>query len=138
MKNFPAVIYFATVGFLLFIFISRPVSAQNLNAPDYLKQGLQLPESITQIFDLGKKISINLQGSGFIRDIVEKVQGNGNSSPSNIFSGVLSIWDRSNDWLQSNIGISLREIITAIGNLFIWILNFVIGLIQSALGYSSN
>jgi hypothetical protein len=48
-------------------------------------------------------------------------------------NGVQGVWDKSNAWLQSHVGLSLKQIINAIGKVIIWVLSFAVQVIQSVI-----
>lgn len=52
-----------------------------------------------------------------------------------IFSAIEKFLNAVNNWLYSNIGIYLFELLRLIGKFFIWILKFVIDLVQYGLSF---
>jgi hypothetical protein len=47
--------------------------------------------------------------------------------------GVQGVWDAANGWMEETLGISLGQIIKAVGNLIMWFLELMIGLIKGGL-----
>lgn len=57
------------------------------------------------------------------QDTIHKVQDAKN--------GVQSVWDTINDWLLKHVGLSLKQVINAIGTAIIWVLGFAVQVLQS-------
>ncbi len=73
------------------------------------------------IDNVDKNISDNISFDGTV--VTEKL--------SNM--GVQGVWDAANGWMEETLGISLGQIIKAIGNLIMWVLELMIGLIKGGL-----
>lgn len=73
------------------------------------------------IDNTGKNISDNISLDGSV--ISEKLSG----------LGISDIWNMANEWMEATIGISISQIVRAIGNFIIWALELMMKLLRGGL-----
>lgn len=55
------------------------------------------------------------------------------SNPQFLTDRLRELWDKTNDWFSSYVGVSLRDIIKVVVNIVIWIWELIIGLLRDLL-----
>lgn len=121
--------------FPIFIFVCvavlahpSPSAAQNQNI-GIENIEISIPQPIGDFIDSLRNINIdnswgNLSDISLDESVVsEKI------SEFNI----TDIWNQANDWMQATIGISISQIVRAIGNFIIWALELVVKLLRGGL-----
>lgn len=88
-----------------------------------------MPEAIQNIIDILQKIWQGIAGAGFFQTAYEWIK-NLSGDPGLILETLGRWFGKLNDWLVANAGVSLKEILKAFANLFIWLFKFILKIIQ--------
>lgn len=81
-----------------------------------------IPQPIKDFATKAQKTQIDLNQFPKLKSAIESVKG-AVGNPAEILRDPGSWWQRANDWLRSKVGLDLRQIVKAIGNLFLYILD---------------
>ena len=105
-----------------------------INIPFFsFAQGIRIeniPEPVTDLVDTFGGIKIDVGDQTFLERIFTGAK-DFISSPRTIFSDIEDLWNKINDWFESKICVSFRELIIALGNFFIWALELIIKLLRT-------
>ena len=116
-----------------FVFISVSANiagAQTIN----LKIGLEnLPQPITDIYNTFNKIQVRAEDNTFLNIISEKVRTI-SANPQGLVSDASNWWGRVNNWFSSHVGVTLKELVQGVANLFVWVFEWVVKLIKLGIG----
>lgn len=83
-----------------------------------------IPQSIKDFANKAQETQIDLNQFPKLKAAIQSVKGVvGN--PVDILRDSGSWWQRANDWLRSKVGFDLRQVIKAIGSLFLYILDIM-------------
>jgi len=88
-----------------------------------------MPEAIQNIIDILQKIWQGIIGAGFFQTAYNWAQ-NAIGDPGLILETAENWLKGLNDWLSANAGVSLKEILKAFANLFIWLFKSIMKIIQ--------
>lgn len=116
------ILFFAIAG-ILALFPLRAVFAEmtDISVPQPIGDFVESLKGIN-IDNINEKISDNISFGDSV--VAQKLSDAG---------GIQEIWDTANEWMRETIGISLGQIIGAIGNFIMWILELTIGLLKGGL-----
>lgn len=106
-------------GFLLlfsFVFAVKAETSLNLGIDQN-----NLPAPVQKFLEIFQRIKVNINFSNF--------------SPTNLLNSVKGLWEELNQWFESQIGISFKEIFLAFANLIIWMLELFIKLTRWATSF---
>jgi len=133
------VFIFSVIVVIVIIFWQPQVFAQNfITDQNQLTPPVNnlIPQPFKDLFQTFGKININISRIPVLNKIFSRASTeaqNISSNPAGLISWFKNLWERINIWLENNIGVSLREIIRAVVNVFIWILEFIIKLVKQGL-----
>lgn len=109
---------------IIILFLPLSSSAQNILN--------ELPESVTNLFDTFSQIKINVGSIPIVESTLKTIQTTA-QNPQGLTSGLTDLFESINRWFGTNIGVSLGEIIKAIGSFVVWVLELIVKLIQAGL-----
>lgn len=110
--------------------IALPYAA---HAQDF-SSGNPIPQPFIELFKSAESIGTSIEQSQVVQRAIQSVQGQG-VNPTSVFNFLLEWGRRISDWVQSTLGVSVWEIVKAMGGFFIWLLEFVINLVRQVLSY---
>jgi len=93
-----------------------------------------LPGPARDLLNMAEKIHIDVSRIPIVNKFIQSIQSSDFQSGDFIRS-LENVWERLNAWLEQNIGVSLKEIIRGIGNLFVWIFEFIVNLIKAGISH---
>lgn len=88
-----------------------------------------MPEAIKNIIEILEKIWQGINSAGFPQTVWEWLKSSF-GEPSLVLETVQRWFNSLNDWLTNNAGVSLKEVLEAIANLFIWLFKLILKIIQ--------
>lgn len=91
-----------------------------------------VPDAINNFIDTLGQIDIDTGDAGRGEDalaIGESLLGEGGID----LSFIKDLWERANNWMSSNVGVSILEIFRAVANLLIWVFELAVKLIKEGL-----
>lgn len=112
---------------ILILATPLPVSAQE----DYLGQ-FQVPQPISELFDTFGRIKIDFPGIPIINKAIQSFS-HAAQNPERVTSDLTGIFEKINIWFQNNVGVSLKEITSSLGNFIVWVLELIVRLIKAGL-----
>lgn len=99
-----------------------------------LAQLENVPQPITDLFNTFQKIDLNVKlpflEKAFQEGIPKSTGGGGG-----VVSDLTNLFDRVSSWFRDKLGVSLIDIVKAIGNFIIWVLEFIVKLIKAGLSF---
>lgn len=105
-------------------------------ASDFNSNQIQIPQPILDLFHTFGQIHINVGQNQLIQGAAQDLQetvSQVSQNPQNLGFQARNLWMTVNYWLQSHIGVSLSQILTVIGGVFVWFFELMIKLIKLAL-----
>ncbi|MDI6820910.1 MAG: hypothetical protein QMD65_01900 [Patescibacteria group bacterium] len=130
-------ILITSISFILILSLPIKVLGEELTSSSLLIKNL--PKPVTDLFQTFGKIKLNITDKDipFVKKAAESIKKGDLSglSPEKLGGEVRGFWQKTNTWVQEKLGASLKEIIKSIGNLFVWIFEFIIKLIKTGLSY---
>lgn len=104
---------------------------------------IKLPIEVQGLFNTADKVQEGVKNTGVVQKLTDQVKEcvtNGGTSdcidiknPSDAIESIRSLFSKINNWFQKTIGVSLNEIIRAIGAFFVWVLQWVAEFLRTIL-----
>ncbi|MBI4119257.1 MAG: hypothetical protein HY456_00230 [Parcubacteria group bacterium] len=124
---------------ILTAFLLSPAVAAAQTQETGLKEIFTIvPKPFIDLFNTFNKINLDFPQYELLRRTTTKYLPQSKEGLSDIFGGVSDIFNRVNGLMESKFGVGLANIIKAIGNVLIWLLELLARLIRLGLGYLSK
>lgn len=88
-----------------------------------------MPEPIQKILEILEKIWQGISSAAFFQNAYNWAK-NSIDDPGAVLATLGGWLTGLNDWLTNNAGVSLKEIMQALANLFIWLFKLILKIIQ--------
>jgi len=125
IKHSYCLIIFLAVFFFPF---ATGAQEQNFNIPE------SVPKPVIELFNTVSKIHIDFSQYEIFKKAADYVPKNG-EDVSNITNQITNGFNNLDNIMRNHIGVGLKNILEATGNIFIWILEFVVKIIKLGLSY---
>lgn len=89
-------------------------------------------EPITELYNTFSRIKIDVSSIPFVERTFQGLRGVA-QDPGRTTSNITDFFRGISDWFQKNIGVGLFDIIKAIGNFIVWILELIVKFIKAGL-----
>ena len=120
----------------ILIIIGLAISSVSFAQESPISSNFNIPEPIIDLFNTfrGIRLNIDISQVPLIQSTIESVK-NVALDPQGFTSDFGNRFDQANNWFSQNLGVPLTNILRAIGNFFIWILELITSLIKLGLSY---
>ena len=120
----------------ILIIIGLAIASVGFAQESPIPSNFNIPEPIIDLFNTFRGIRLNIDVSQvpLVQSTIESVR-NVALDPQGFTSDFGDWFDRANNWFSQNLGVPLTNILQAIGNFFIWILELITRLIKLGLSY---
>jgi hypothetical protein len=85
-------------------------------------------QPLTELYNTFSRIKIDVSSIPFVEYTFQSIRGAA-QDPGRATSNITDFFRGISDWFQKNIGVSLFDIIKAIGNFIVWVLELIVKLI---------
>jgi len=123
----------------VFVFILVLVVPSAVFGAEFTDEFSSVSEPVDNFMDMLRKVDVEKGDSNSLFEgassIGDRVFSGGSSSA--IGSDIAQIWADANAWMESRVGVSLREVVSVVGGFIIWLLEFVLKLLKLGLEYVS-
>lgn len=112
--------------FILAILLPSISHAQGVGLP------FQIPQPFLDLFHFGESIQQSVEQAPVVKNAIQSVSG-GNVNTMGIITTIIE-WGRTiADWVQNTLGVNLLDVAKAMLGFFIWMLQFIVKLVQQVL-----
>ena len=98
-----------------------------------LELNKNLPKPVQDVLNTAEKVQLNVDTGKVINELKNTAE-TGKIDPGRLFGDLgidlKGLWDKINGWVKNTIGVSLGEIVKALGNLFVWFFELVIKFVK--------
>lgn len=92
----------------------------------------EIPRPITELFNAFSRIKIDVSSIPFVERAFQSIR-DAVQDPGRTTTNITDFFRGISDWFQKNIGVNLFDIIKAIGNFIVWILELIVKFIKAGL-----
>lgn len=104
--------------------------------PAVIRAEVNLPQPVQELFDIAGKVKLNSETENTLQNAV-KDAAEGETQPIELIKSLgmdlKALWEKINTWFINTLGVTLGEVLRAVGNIFVWIFEEIIKLIRFVL-----